>query len=139
MSRSWNEEDDRMLFYWVMTCKRLGMSRNRTFVTASQKLGRNEEECLLRWKDLSSREVNPPSYLNQNWAELNGEPLSMRERVQRLEDKIHASQMQVEQLLKENRKLREEMKFFEMLLLEEYQLLVTLLDRKKSKAKIHGF
>ncbi|SDX50861.1 Myb-like DNA-binding domain-containing protein [Marininema mesophilum] len=138
MSRSWNEEDDQMLCYWVSACRRSGMSRNRTFTTVAQKMGRDEEECFLRWKDFSVGETNPSSYLNK-WAGLNSEPLSMLERVQRLEDRIQASQVHIEQLLKENRKLREEMKFFEMLLLEEYQLLVKLLDRKKPKAKIHGF
>lgn len=66
------------------------------------------------------------------------EQKQLKERIDKLEKVIESQQKQYETLLKENHKLKGDMKFFEIMLLEEYQLLLELLG-KRNHARIHGF
>lgn len=94
---------------------------------------RSPDACFARWKALTVRgregvavKAKGPEFLN------------LQERIRHLEEKLESNQEQMKDLIKENRRMREEMRFFEMMLLEEYHLLISLLDQKQSKARLQG-
>lgn len=53
-------------------------------------------------------------------------------RLSRLEEQMEKVQSQLEQLIRENQKIKQDFKFFELMLLEEYQLLVHLLKKDQN-------
>jgi len=61
----------------------------------------------------------------------------LTERIKKLEEKLETSQDEIKKLIVENRKIREEMRFFETMLLEEYRLLNSLMDKRRPKSRIH--
>ncbi|SEM69487.1 DUF5320 domain-containing protein [Lihuaxuella thermophila] len=62
----------------------------------------------------------------------------LEERLACLEEKLELMQQQLKQLVIENKKLRRDMKFFELMLLEEYHLLIQLLGRDQGDLSIHS-
>ncbi|MFC4077039.1 hypothetical protein [Salinithrix halophila] len=62
--------------------------------------------------------------------------MALKEKIRQLENTIQEGQTQLGDLLRENRKLRQEMKFFELMLLEEYNLLVSLMNKKNPKPRL---
>jgi RsfA family transcription factor len=137
LSRSWTPEEDRILLQLVAQCKKTGMTRVQTFEVAGERLGRSSNACYLRWKSVTS---------NRKGVELDSAPHRKRcsemvgelmERIEGLEQRLDENHAQVRQWIRESQKMREEMKFFETLLLEEYQLLLTLLNKNKPSARLH--
>ncbi|PTX55171.1 Myb-like DNA-binding protein [Melghirimyces profundicolus] len=129
MSRSWSPEEDRMLLRWVTQCRQLGMSRADTFASVADRLDRSESVCFSRWKVLS-KEAAKAQARQPNSS-------TLQERIRRLEEKLEANQNEMKKLMEENRKTREEMRFFEIMLLEEYRILISLLDKKNPKPRLH--
>lgn len=76
----------------------------------------------------------PPT--EKRWTERDGEYQQLKERLYQLEQQINTNNEEMRQWIRENRKLREEMKFFETLLLEEYQLLLNLLNKNRRSARL---
>ncbi|BCU82697.1 hypothetical protein JIR001_24800 [Polycladomyces abyssicola] len=139
MSRSWSEEEDRMLIHWVTLCQKVGLTRKKVFEKAAEKIGKTPNACYERWKQIQSTHqemswISSKKIRNQ-WER---EQKQLKERIDKLEKVIESQQKQYETLLKENHKLKGDMKFFEIMLLEEYQLLLELLG-KRNHARIHGF
>ncbi|GGA55168.1 hypothetical protein GCM10007416_30480 [Kroppenstedtia guangzhouensis] len=134
VSRPWNPKEDRFLLSILDDGRELGMSRNQSFAKAAMKLRRSPRACLTRWKALTVRDkstvtvrANRPDFPH------------LRDRIRQLEQKLDTNQTQMRELIKENRRMREEMKFFEIMLLEEYQLLISLLEKKQNSARLHHF
>ncbi|MDN4595361.1 hypothetical protein [Polycladomyces subterraneus] len=139
MSRSWSEEEDRKLIHWVTLCQKVGLAKKQVFEKTSEKIGKTPSACYERWKQIQSTHqetswISTKKFQNQWEREQN----QLTERIDQLEKVIESQQKQYETLLKENRKLKGDMKFFETLLLEEYKLLLELLG-KRNHARIHGF
>lgn len=140
MPRSWKPEEDRLLWQLVLRCKKLGMTRKQTFEWVAVKLNRTENACYVRWKGLAKKgkEVDLTSApRNGKWSDIEQEQKSLKGKVEELQKQIESNHTQLDYLLKENRKLREEIKFFELLLVEEYQLLLGLMSKKNRNARIH--
>ncbi|MBA4601481.1 hypothetical protein [Thermoactinomyces mirandus] len=56
----------------------------------------------------------------------------------RLEKRLEQIEAQVKDLLRENHKMKMDLKFFELMLLEEYHLLIQLLGREQNKLYIQS-
>jgi hypothetical protein len=139
LSRSWSEEEDRKLIHWVTLCQKVGLAKKQVFEKTAEKIGKTPNACYERWNQIQSTHqktsrISMKKFRNQ-WER---EQKELTERIDKLEKMIESQQKQYETLLKENRKLKGDMKFFEMLLLEEYQLLLKLLG-KRNHARIHDF
>jgi predicted nucleic acid-binding Zn-ribbon protein len=139
LSRSWSEEEDRMLIHWVNLCQQVGLDKKQVFEKTAEKMGKTSSACCERWKQIESTHqetswISSKKFPNQ-WER---EQKQLKERIDKLETLIESQQKQYETLLKENQKLKGDMKFFEMLLLEEYQLLLKILG-KRNHVRIHGF
>jgi TolA-binding protein len=63
---------------------------------------------------------------------------SLNERLEELEKKLSTVQGLMARLVEENRKIREDLKFYEVMLLEEYHMLIQLLEREKWPLKIQS-
>lgn len=63
---------------------------------------------------------------------------ALEERLACLEKKLELMQQQLNQLIIANKKLSRDMKFFELMLLEEYHLLIQLLGRDQGDLSIHS-
>ncbi|MBA4492814.1 hypothetical protein ACFO25_09010 [Paenactinomyces guangxiensis] len=70
--------------------------------------------------------------------DLSSEIRALRERLACLEKKIELAEQRLDQLVKENQKLNQDMRFFELMLLEEYHLLLQLLGKDQSNLRIHS-
>lgn len=134
VSRPWTMKEDRFLLSVVDQGRQLGITPSRSFAKAAMKLKRSPHDCIIRWKALTVRDkgsvtitANRPDYSH------------LRERIKQLEQKLDTNQTQLRELIKENRRMREEMRFFEIMLLEEYQLLISLLEKKQSHARLHHY
>jgi len=139
LSRSWSEEEDRKLIHWVTLCQKVGLAKKQVFEKTAEKIGKTPNSCYERWKQIQSapREtswISSKKFRNQ-WER---EQKQLTERIDKLEKLVESQQKQYETLLKENQKLKGDMKFFEMMLLEEYHLLLELLG-KRNHARIHDF
>lgn len=55
-----------------------------------------------------------------------------------LEKRLEQIQAQVKDLLRENHKMKMDLKFFELMLLEEYHLLIQLLGKEQNKLYIQS-
>ncbi len=55
-----------------------------------------------------------------------------------LEKRLEQIQAQVRDLLRENHKMKMDLKFFELMLLEEYQLLIQLIGKEQNKLYIQS-
>lgn len=131
MSRSWTPEEDRNLLQWVAQLKKSGMSRTQTFETIGERLERSSNACYLRWKNLINRTGAPvTTNRGSEWSEL-------KERLNQLEKRVDSNREEMQQWIRESRKLREEMRFFEALLMEEYQLLLDLLNKNNRSVRLH--
>lgn len=62
----------------------------------------------------------------------------MKVRVHRLESQVESLRKQVQSLTAENQKLRKDSRFFELMLLEQYQILIQLMGRNPSRLRIHS-
>jgi regulator of replication initiation timing len=63
---------------------------------------------------------------------------SLDQQLSSLENRLEQIQAQVKDLLRENHKLKTDLKFFELMLLEEYHLLIQLLNRDQNKIYIQS-
>jgi hypothetical protein len=63
----------------------------------------------------------------------------LQKRLLALEAKLQAYEQEIGNCRSEQGKLKKEMHFFEMMLLEEYQLLLQLLDKDKTEIRLHHF
>jgi cell division septum initiation protein DivIVA len=63
---------------------------------------------------------------------------SLDQQLSDLENRLEQIQAQVKDLLRENHKLKTDLKFFELMLLEEYHLLIQLLNRDQNKIYIQS-
>jgi hypothetical protein len=61
----------------------------------------------------------------------------LQKRLLALEAKLQAYEQEIGKYRSEQGKLKKEMHFFEMMLLEEYQLLLQLLDKDKTEIRLH--
>jgi chromosome segregation ATPase len=61
----------------------------------------------------------------------------LQERLEVLEAKLAAYEEEIGQCRSEQTKLKKEMHFFEMMLLEEYHLLLQLLEKEKTGIRLH--
>lgn len=59
-------------------------------------------------------------------------------RLHRLESQVENLRKQVQSLNAENQKLRKECRFFELMLLEQYQILIQLMGRNRSRLRLHS-
>ncbi|MFD1427344.1 hypothetical protein JOD24_002329 [Kroppenstedtia sanguinis] len=134
MSRPWNPKEDRFLLSLVDQDRQRGLTPSRSFAQAAMKLKRSPQACAIRWKELTFRDEETVTVTAART-----DPSHLRERIKQLEQKLDTNQTQLGELIKENRRMREEMKFFEVMLLEEYQLLISLLEKKQNNARIHHF
>ena len=63
---------------------------------------------------------------------------SVDQQLSSLENRLEQIQAQVKDLLRENHKMKTDLKFFELMLLEEYHLLIQLLNREQNKVYIQS-
>lgn len=63
---------------------------------------------------------------------------SIDQQLSSLENRLEQIQAQVKDLLRENHKMKTDLKFFELMLLEEYHLLIQLLNREQNKVYIQS-
>jgi hypothetical protein len=68
----------------------------------------------------------------------NHHPETLDTRLSRLEERIEQMQKHLEQLIIENQKMKQDFKFFELMLLEEYQLLIHLLGKDQNRLFIQS-
>ncbi|TCS95081.1 hypothetical protein EDD58_103507 [Hazenella coriacea] len=62
----------------------------------------------------------------------------LKVRVQRLESQVASLSKQIQSLTVENQKLRKDSRFFELMLLEQYQILIQLMGRNPSRLRVHS-
>lgn len=128
-----------MLIHWVILCQKVGLAKKQIFEKTAEKIGITPNACYERWRQIQNTHREPSWISSQNFRnQWEREQKQLKERIEKLEKLIESQQKLHEILLKENRKLKGDMKFFEMLLLEEYQLLLELLG-KRNHARIHDF
>lgn len=138
MARSWEADEDQQLLRWVGFYRKAGLTWERTFAKTADKLGRSATACRARWSKLSRFRM-PTSVQRGSRQKEDGSEISILiKRIEKLEASFEASQNQVKKLRNENQKLRGEMKFFELLLIEKYHLLFSLLGEKHPHGRIHG-
>jgi chromosome segregation ATPase len=63
---------------------------------------------------------------------------ALQARLTQLEKQVELMEEQVQSLVKRNQSLQENMKFFELMLLEEYHLLIQLLGKEQHQLRIHS-
>jgi hypothetical protein len=63
---------------------------------------------------------------------------ALQARLTQLEKQVELMEEQVQLLVKRNQSLQENMKFFELMLLEEYHLLIQLLGKEQHQLRIHS-
>lgn len=114
VSTSWTKKEDEQLLRLLKKGIKKGWSLQHLFLFMGQTLQRTPEECMERLQMLIDRE---------RWGEI-------EERVVRLEQKLKGQQAQLE-------KLKKDMKFYELLLLEEYHILLRLLGEDSLDIRIH--
>jgi chromosome segregation ATPase len=68
----------------------------------------------------------------------NMEVKALQARLTQLEKQVGLMEEQIQLLVKRNQSLQEDMKFFELMLLEEYHLLVQLLGKEQHQLRIHS-
>ncbi|SMO59682.1 Myb-like DNA-binding domain-containing protein [Melghirimyces algeriensis] len=128
LSRPWRMEEDELLVKWVDRFRKMGMSRSETFEYIAEQLNRSAKACNERWNILRRSTHHYSGKKNDS---------SQKSRWKYMEEKLEANSQEIRQLIQENRRMREEMRFFEKMLLEEYQLLIRLLEQKQPKGRIH--
>jgi hypothetical protein len=63
---------------------------------------------------------------------------ALQARLIQLEKQVERMEEQIQLLVKRNQGLQEDMKFFELMLLEEYHLLIQLLGKEQHQLRIHS-
>ena len=114
VSTSWTKQEDQKLTDWIEKGLAKGWSQKYIFHSVSQKLNRDAVECAYRWQVLKERE----------------ERSAMSMRIAELEKAMTEQQSQLE-------KIRKDLRFYELMLLEEYHLLLKILGEDKQKIRIH--
>jgi predicted nuclease with TOPRIM domain len=66
------------------------------------------------------------------------ESVEVQERLTQIEKQVEHIQEQMQQLAKRNQNLQEDMKFFELMLIEEYHLLIQLLGNESHQLRVHS-
>jgi septal ring factor EnvC (AmiA/AmiB activator) len=61
----------------------------------------------------------------------------LQQRLRQLEEKLDWCEEQLKLCHQENKKLKKDMRFFETMLLEEYHLLLQLLEKDKTGIRLH--
>jgi hypothetical protein len=64
-------------------------------------------------------------------------PRRYERRITELENRFRTQQLQLENLKKENERLKRDMRFFEQMLFEEYKILIHLLNKGQNNIRIH--
>lgn len=114
VSTSWTKKEDEQLLRLLKKGIKKGWNLHHIFLFIGQKLQRTPEECLERVQMLIDRE---------RWGEI-------EEKVVQLEQKLKGQQVQLEEMKKD-------MKFYELMLLEEYHILLKLLGEDPQNIRIH--
>ncbi len=134
MSKPWTKQETRFLFYWLREGQNYGYHPKELFQWIARQLGRSVEECQLKWQ--GSHPSLATAHLQSRDAHKETEQL--KERLKRLEETINQYRQRMEQISEENKKLKKDIRFFEMVLLEEYQLLLQLLNKEGKPFRIHS-
>jgi chromosome segregation ATPase len=134
LSKPWTKQETKFLFYWVKQGQMYGYHSKELFRWIARQLGRSEEECQLQWRR------SQPSY---SMAQLQStdshkETEELKIRLKQLEEKLNQYRQKTEQISEENKRLKRDIRFFEMVLLEEYQLLLQLLNQEGKPFRIHS-
>lgn len=114
LSTSWTKKEDEQLLRWMSKGIKKGWGLKHILLFISQKLQRSPEECIQRWQMLKDRE---------KWKEI-------EDKIDRLEQTLRGQREQIE-------KMKKDMKFYELMLLEEYHLLLKLLGEDPKNIRIH--
>ncbi|MCS1350098.1 SANT/Myb-like DNA-binding domain-containing protein [Mechercharimyces sp. CAU 1602] len=132
MARPWSNEEDRLLLQFVQVGRRSGLDRTKIFDKISERLGRSANACYKRWKYLTS------TVSSNSEQDVRSEIQHWQSRIERLEKLIENNHEQMQQLADESKKLRKEMKFFEMMLIEEYNLLLKLIEPQNPSVRLQS-
>ncbi len=114
MSTSWTEKDDDQLLEWVEKGRKKGWSLRYLFLSIGQKLQRTPEECFQRWNLLNDQ---------RKWEQIEN-------KLVQLEQIIEDQQAQID-------KMKKDLQFYELMLLEEYHLLLRILGEDQKMIRIH--
>ena len=114
MSTSWTKKEDEQLMEMMRRGQKKGWNLQHLFLSISQKLQRSPEECIHRWQMLNDQE---------KWGKI-------EKRIDQLEQTLQNQRAQLE-------KMKKDMKFYELMLLEEYHLLLKLLGEDPQNIRIH--
>ena len=138
LARPWEGEEDQQLLRWVGVYRKAGLTWERTFAKAAEKLGRSANACRARWNKISNlRSTSSVRRVSKSKSEEITEIALLMKRIEKLEASFEISKNQIRKLEGENRRLRGELKFLELLLIEKYHLLFSLLGEKSPRSRIH--
>ncbi|RAL25632.1 hypothetical protein [Thermoflavimicrobium daqui] len=133
MSKRWTAKEEKFLTYWMKCREKEHKYQYDLLDWISQQLNKSKEECIQHWQKLSStdQESQPSLLVGTN------QESRLSDQIERLEQKLNRYQAQIEKIAQENQKLKKNMRFFEMMLIEEYHLLIRLLGKEKENLRIH--
>lgn len=114
MSTSWTKKEDKQLIQWTEKGIKKGWNLQYLFLFIGQKLLRTPEECIQRWNLLHDE---------RKWDEIEN-------KLVQFEQMIKDQQTQIE-------KMKKDLQFYELMLLEEYHLLLRLLGEDQQIIRIH--
>lgn len=106
MTTSWTKQEDEQLIQWVDKGIQKGWKLHYVFLYVSQKLQRTPEDCTQRWYILKDKK----------WSDI--------------EKKLVQLMQMMRKQQKEIDKIKKDMRFYELMLLEEYHLLLKLLGEE---------
>lgn len=115
MSTSWTPAEDQQLMKWAAKGEAKGWDQRLICLSLSEKLERTAEECEQRLHDLQTQQA----------------ATLLKGRVRQLEKLTEVQQAELE-------KVKKDLKFYELMLLEQYHLLLRLLGEDQQKVKIHS-
>ncbi|SFI96898.1 hypothetical protein [Thermoflavimicrobium dichotomicum] len=128
MASQWTSLEEQFLIYWMNQGRMYQWDSMLLLDWIGKQLQRSRTDCMKHWERLCASFNQEERTVLISQAKPNDSTL--RHRMQRLEE-------QLEKIMKENEKLKRDMRFFESVLLEEYQLLLHLVNKDQGKLRIH--